>query len=333
LADKRKRKIWSVKNELLTKSVESMLCAVQIFNNPNIVFKSESFIVLSNIAWTYLLHAYYREKGVDYKYYKKTGQRKKYDKTKQGAYKHWELERCLNDDHCPIENIPKSNLKFLIGLRHEIEHQMTTQIDDYLSARFQACCLNYNKYIKELFGEEFGIDKYLSFSLQFSSISEEQTTQLREFSELPKHIAAYINAFDISISNDDFNDAQYSYRVLFIPKTVNKKGQADKVIEFIPANSPEAECLNKEYVVLKDREKPKFLPKQIVAQMKEKGYMGFTIKKHTDLWTSKMAKDPAKGYGVKVVNAWYWYENWLQEVEKHCAENKEAYQMAKKEEL
>ena len=186
---KRKRKIWSVKNELLTKSRESMLCAVQIFNNPNIAFKSESFIVLSNIAWTYLLHSYYKEKNTDYRYFEQKAKRKKYDKTKRGSFKFWELERCLNENTFPIDSIPKSNLKFLIGLRHEIEHQMTTRIDDYLSARFQACCLNYNHYIKKLFGEEFGIDRHLSFSLQFSSITDDHAKQLKEFSELPKNIA------------------------------------------------------------------------------------------------------------------------------------------------
>jgi hypothetical protein len=37
-----------------------MLTAVQIYNNPQIDFKSELFIVTTMIAWTYLLHAYYR---------------------------------------------------------------------------------------------------------------------------------------------------------------------------------------------------------------------------------------------------------------------------------
>ncbi len=130
-----------------------MLTAVQIFNNPNIQFKSESFIVLSVIAWTYLLHAYYRTNKVEYRYFEQKGQRKKFHRTKNGAYKYWELERCLNDKKCPVDNVVKSNLKFLIGLRHEIEHQMTTRIDNYLSARFQACCLNYNEFIKKQFDE------------------------------------------------------------------------------------------------------------------------------------------------------------------------------------
>ena len=128
-----------------------------------------------------------------------TRNRKRFDKTKKGTYKYWELERCLNNRNCPIDKVAKSNLKFLIGLRHEIEHRMKMEIDDYLSARFQACCLNYNKYIKELFDNKLGIDKHLSFSLQFSSIKEEHANQLKEFNDLPKNIASYINGFDKNI--------------------------------------------------------------------------------------------------------------------------------------
>lgn len=299
-----------------------MLSAVQIFNNPNIHFKSESFIVLANISWTYFLHAYYKEKGIDYRYYKQGPKIKKYDRTSKGAYKYWELERCLNENTCPIDHVPKSNLKFLIGLRHEIEHQMTTRIDDYLSARFQACCLNYNHYLKSLFGQTYGIDKYLSFSLQFSSISDEHGKQLNEFSDLPKSIASYINDFDESISQADFNNPQYSYRVLYVPKTANTKGQADKVIEFIKADSPEAVGLNKEYTIIRDREKPKHLPKEVVEKIKAGGYKKFGMHQHTQLWKQLKARSEGKGFGVKVANTWYWYDSWIKEVEKYCEEHK-----------
>ena len=304
-----------------------MLTAVQIFNNPNIQFKSESFIVLSNIAWTYLLHAYYRTKKIEYRYFKQHGKRKRFDKTKKGAYKYWELERCLDDRNCPIDKIAKLNLKFLIGLRHEIEHQMTTKIDDYLSARFQASCLNYNYYIKKLFGDKFGIDKFLSFSLQFSSIDENQISQLRKFDDLPPNIATYINEFDSEVPNEEFNDLRYSYRVLYVPKSVNHKGQADRVIEFLPANSPEAEKLNKEYVLIKEREKKKYLPSQVWKKMQNKGYKRFGQYQHTQFWKSMDAKNPNKGYGVQVANTWYWYENWINVVEKHCKENEDKYRL------
>jgi hypothetical protein len=320
------RRIKSVKSELFTKSREAMLSALQIFNNPNIQFKSESFIVLSNIAWTYLLHAYYREKRIEYRYYKMGNTRKRFDRTKRGAFKYWELEKCLNDDKCPIDNVTISNLRFLIGLRHEIEHQMTTRIDDYLSARFQSCCLNFNYYIKKLFGNKYAIDKHLSISLQFSTINEEQTNKLKKFTDLPNNIATYINDFDEKLSDDLYNDIRFSYRVLYVPKSVNRKGQADKVIEFIPANSPEAKGLNKEYVLIKEKEKKKYLPKHIVKLMQERGYSKFKIHNHTKLWKEKDARNPAKNYGVNVEGKWYWYEHWLKEVEEYCKKNKERFE-------
>lgn len=322
---KRSRKIGSIKNELLLKSRESMLSAVQVFNNPNIQFKSESFIVLSVIAWTYLLHAYYRNNGIEYRYFDQGEKRKSFHTTKCGAYKYWELERCLNNDESPIDKITASNLRFLIGLRHEIEHQMTTKIDDLLSARFQACCLNYNDYLKKLFPKQEGIEKHLSFSLQFSSLSEKQVDQLVDYEGLPQNISAYIQNFDQGLSEKDFNDSRFSYRVLFVPKTANRKGQADKVIEFIPADSKIAEGMNKEYVLVKEKEKQKYAAGDIWKQMNKEGYKKFGVYQHTQLWRDNDAKNPAKGFGAIVVKTWYWYDSWMQFVRNYCEKNKSKY--------
>jgi len=250
-ARQRVRTVGSVSNELLKKSREAALAAVQVFNNPAITFKSEIFVVMMVISWTYLLHAHFRKLGIEYRYFKVAGTRKRFDKTSKGAFKYWELERCLNDKASPVARAVANNLLFLVGLRHEIEHQMTNRLDEHLSARFQACCLNYNDLIKRLFGDEFGIDKHLSFSLQFSAIDTEQWDALHDAERLPPNIRAFINAFDSALTEAEFNDPRFAYRVLFVPKTANRKGQADKVIEFIKADSELAKDVNKHYAVVK----------------------------------------------------------------------------------
>ena len=53
-----------------------MLAAVKIYNNPQITFKSEIFISMAIISWTYLMHTYYANKGIDYRYYSMRGKRK-----------------------------------------------------------------------------------------------------------------------------------------------------------------------------------------------------------------------------------------------------------------
>jgi len=203
---------------------------------------------------------------------------------------------------------------------------MTTRIDDILSARFQACCLNYNEYIKNLFGNDLGIEKHLSFSLQFSTISTEQKSLLEEHRDLPANIQGFILDFDSNLTDEEFSNSHFAYRILFIPKTANRKGQADRVIEFVKSDSPLAESLNKEYAVIKETEKKKYLPKQIVELMKAEGFIKFTLHHHSKLWLSKDGKNPAHGYGTMVAGkSWHWYDRWLEEVRTHCHENQHIY--------
>lgn len=323
---KRVRRVGSIKGELIKKSRESALSAVQIFNNPNISFKSESFIVLVTIAWTYLLHAYYRSHGIEYRYFKWHGKVRRFDKTKYGADKHWELERCINCNESPLDASTSNNLRFIIGLRHEIEHQMTSRIDDTLSARFQACVLNYNQYVKAFFGNDYGIEKHLAFSLQFSTIDTEQKDLLEDHPGLPANIKGYISNFDESLTDGEYADPRYAYRILFVPKTANRKGQADRVIEFVPSDSDMAEAINKEYALIKETEKKKYLPSQIVAIMQKEGFDKFSIYHHTQLWKNLDAKNKGKGYGYNVAGKqWLWYGRWVEEVRKHCKDNHDAY--------
>lgn len=324
---KRIRRLFSVGEELLSKSEEAALTAVKVFNDPLVKFKSETFIVLMNIAWTYLLHAFYRSNGVDYRYFRLNGKRKKYDRTSKGAYKYWELERCLNDENCTIDRNTKNNLKFLIGLRHEIEHQMTLGLDSYLSGRYQACALNYNRYLEKYTEGKHSLTKHLSFSLQFSQISADQLTGPKPEIKIPAIISTFIHEFDGDLTHDEYNSPNYSYRLVFKRKLVNRPGQADRVIEFIDPKSDLAKTIDKEFWVQKQVEKRKFRPSEIVKIVNDSGYPSFKISPHhTDLWQSMNAKEPSKGFGVEVSKQWYWYENWLETVIEHCEENKEKYQ-------
>lgn len=322
---KRIRRVFSIKEELLKKSREAALAAVQIFNNPHVTFKSETYIVLMNIAWIYLFHAYYRVEKIDYRYFVQGPKRKQYNRTKNGAFKHWELERCLNEEKCPLEREVVQNLKFLIGLRHEIEHQMTTRIDDLLSARFQACCINYHDAAVSLFGEKYGIAKHLAISLQFSSLNQEQVDTLEQQDGLPRHIRQYIEGFDGTLTSDEFASTKFAYRVIFVPKTTNHPNQADQVITFVRADSELAKNVNATYTVIRETERQKWLPSQIVAKVKADGFPKFGMAQHTEFWNSCNAKSPAKGYGVQVAKTWYWYDSWLAAVRKRCTDNSEMY--------
>jgi len=179
--------------------------------------------------------------------------------------------------------------------------------------------------VKKLFGEERGIDKYLAFSLQFSSISLEQVEAFPAPDKMPPHIKAFVEGFEEQLTDEEFNSPKFAYRVLFVAKTANRKGQADQVIEFVRADSPLAQDVNKAYTVIKETERPKQLPKGIVEMMKKEGYKRFTITNHTNLWKKMDAKNQGMRYGVQVQKTWYWYDNWIEQVRNHCQKNSDLY--------
>lgn len=313
----RNRTVGSLALELLAKSREAALCAIRVFNDPHVSFKSETFIVLMNIAWTYLLHAHYRRKGIEYRYFTHEGKRRSFDRTKHGAYKYWELERCLNDKASPIDKDTANNLRFLIGLRHEIEHQMTRALDNYLSGRYQACAMNYNDYVKKLFGKRYALDSHLTYSIQFVELTTDQLNGPSTSTQVPERLKAYIAEFDAGLDHDSYNSVRYSYRLLFKKKIVNKPGQADRVVEFIDPNSELAKSIDKEYWVKKEVERTKYRPSRVVEEVQKAGFPKFRVQPdHVDMWKSEDAKNPAKGYGAQIEGSWYWYESWV----KRCIE-------------
>ena len=309
---KRRRSVGSLRVELVAKSREAALCAIKTYNDPAVSFKSETYIVLMIIAWTYLLHAYYRAMRVEYRYYSARGARRLFHRTKHGAHKYWELERCLDSEHSPLDADTANNLRFLIGLRHEIEHQMTRSLDSYLSGRYQACALNFNFYLKRLFGPKLGLDTQIAYSIQFIELSDEQLAGSRPEAEIPPRVRAYVAEFDAALDHEQYNSSRYSYRLLFKRKLVNRPGQADKVIEFIDPNSDLARQIDKQYWVKKEVERPKFRAKDVVAAVRAAGFPRFRLHSdHTEMWKADDARNPAKGHGVLVQGTWYWYQSWI----------------------
>lgn len=315
-----------MKSELVRKSREAALNAVQSFNNPLTTFKTETFIVLIVIAWTYLLHAYYRQNGIEYRYFTKGPKRRNFDRTKSGAFKHWELERCLNEKACPLDGPTKHNLRFLIGLRHEIEHHRSAGTDDLFSGRYLACCLNYERYICELFGNRQSLGAAAAFTLQFRDLNATDAPA-EAAAPLPSNVAKYLQEFDAELSDEEIASPHFRRRFLFVPVVTNKKAQADAVIEFMSPNSDLGLAINEQYqqVILKEVERPKLLPSEVVALMQEDGFVRFNLHHHAQLWKRLDGKNPGKGYGVLIASTWYWYERWVNEVRQHCVQNRENY--------
>ena len=98
-------------DELLIKAREAMIAAVHTFNSGGLTFRAELFIVTAIIAWTYLLHAWFKREGIDYRHTKNQNGQKVVIKTPSGAEKFWELGQCLNR-HSPYTIQIRGNRTF-----------------------------------------------------------------------------------------------------------------------------------------------------------------------------------------------------------------------------
>lgn len=141
---------------------------------------------------------------------------------------------------------------------------MTNQIDEYLSAKLQACAINFDYYISELFGKKYSLSDELAISIQFSPLNPEQRELLTDNKHITTNVLNFISEYESSLSEESLHNSRYAYRVLFVPVNAKRKGQADRVVEFVKGDSPEAEGIEKAYTYIKETEKPKYRPKEIV---------------------------------------------------------------------
>lgn len=297
-------------DELLIKAREAMIAAVQTFNSAGLTFRAELFIVTAIIAWTYLLHAWFKREGIDYRYSGQT--------TKEGAEKFWELGQCLKHQKCPAKNGVVKNLNFLIEIRHEIEHRSTSRIDDALGAKLQSCALNFNDFVKREFGAQYGLERRLPIALQFVSFGAEQRTALKKASNLPKNIEAAINAFEHGLTEDQIRDPAYRMSYGFVPIAAKKIGAADTAVQIVSADSPEAAEIEK--IIFKEVNRKRYTAKKVVAIVNSKGFKLFKMQDHTALWKKCDAKNEGKGFGCPgdYKGSWVWFDRWIDEVLNYC---------------
>lgn len=283
-----------------------MKSAVVTFNNPSLKWKTEIFIVNAIIAWTYLLHAYYRTKEIDYRY-TRHGQPVLTD---DGREKHWELTKCLSVQECPLPQPVKSNLSYLIAIRNEIEHRLSDNVDRFVEPKLQACALNFDHWMCEWFGDECSIADELAFAIQFAEISLRDHRAIVGNKGLPAVVESVNRLIEARMDDDEYNDPQYSYRVFVVPKVANNRKNADQAVNYAAAGSAVE-------MALREVERPKYTAGQIVKKMKDEGFNAFSLYGKggfVSIWKEMDGKNPKLGLGVTIAGVWYWYDKMVGEV-------------------
>ncbi len=275
---------------LVLKAKESSLLALDIYNRPTAIFKSEGFIVLIIIAWTSLLHAIFQKNKKCYFHTEEDGSPKMVDNEEKA----WELSKCLKEYYLSDNNPIRKNLEFLIGLRNKIEHRYVPTIDIEVAGECQSAVLNFDELITKEFTEYYSLKDYLSIPLQTANIRTDKFLEAkRKFQgKQYREIKDYIDVYRQGLSEDIFDDIKYSFKVYLIPKIANHLNSSELSIEFIkydPNNRKEMEKLSKNVALIKEKKVPvvnpgQLTPKKVVEAVKAQTGKKFTIHNHTQAW-------------------------------------------------
>jgi len=116
--------------------------------------------------------------------------------------------------------------------------------------------------------------------------------------QLPPHVATAMENFHNGLTEEEQSDPQFRYRVAFVPKLSGKATKADLAVEFVKPGSPEAASV--ERVLLKETERNKFRPTEIVTKANAAGYPNFKIYDHTQLVDQLDARNLASDDGLEM---------------------------------
>lgn len=290
------------------KAVEIFKTAVLVYNNNMLLSRSETFIVLSIIAWTYLLHARLIGEGITPFYKNVDGTPVLVD----GQEKLWELSYCIETPEASLSAGEKANLKYLIAIRNAIEHRSFEDVNDALQAKIQANALNFLKYAKEKFGTKYDFSHDLAFAIQLQALTLQSPNALKGGVPVAKAVAAVNALLEGPMTQAEFNDPAYSFRVYVVPKVTNNAKKADQAVIYSPIGSDVE-------VAIKLVERPKFRMKEAIKKLLDD--YGIVVSSHQfqQAWKLNDLKNPTKGYAVQLGGQWFWYQEGIEKVKEVIA--------------
>jgi Domain of unknown function (DUF3644) len=263
-------------DERLIRAREAMILAVQVFNSPTCCFKTEIFAVLSNIAWTYLLHQFYLKSGV---------------KIIGPDGRSLLLGQMLARQDCPLSQGMRNNLAAMKLIRDEVEHLLLRKSDLKWASLFQACCLNFNSMLVKWFGERLSLQRELAFALQFAKLDVDQAIILQKY-ELPEQIEALDARLRNELSEGEIADLEYQFRVIY---TLDNASKSQAGIHFIAPGTEEAKEIKNVLVKYRvaDEDYP-YKPTRVAKLVSEKSGKKFMVSNHTQAWMLYKVR-PKKG--------------------------------------
>lgn len=281
------KKISRKTESLIDSALTTALNAVEIYNKPRSMYRTENFITLMCIAWTRLLQAHILNTVGDIFYEK--------DRTSGAPIfvdqdkKTWSLEKCVNE--AMQDGPPKENLKVLIKLRNKFVHSIITDtdLDSVLYGECQANLHNFESFLQNSFGKDFIIGHNIDFSLQFSKklTSDQWKAHRSRLSEDAKSLLSFLEKYKSTLTKEIIESPSFSFKAVLIPVIKNSGRDHDISIEVLK-DPVRADDLKKITIVEKEKvvevaNANKIRPGDVVKAVSERTGTTFNMHHHTEL--------------------------------------------------
>lgn len=139
----RRKNARSYERQLLRKSTDSYVMALETINRISIRYRVEAFLILLCNAWELLLKArMVSERGVPYIWHRDSASGERISKS---------LDQCLEQIYGPADPV-RRNLEFLVPLRHKAVHLFLPVLPNDVMSLAQASVVNYHNELREWFG-------------------------------------------------------------------------------------------------------------------------------------------------------------------------------------
>jgi len=278
-------------DERIIKSREAMKVAVQTFNSPTLSFRSETFTMLSVVAWTYLALEYSERSGLP---------------TQRRNGSAISLADFLKNESCPFSEGVKNNLSALIKLRDRTAHRVLGPFEESWTGIFQAACLNFEREIVRHFGDRVSLASELSFAIQFSGLSIGQAALMGN-ARLPDRVVSINKEIFQDLNDDQLNDQDFQFSVVY---TTVASSPSKAAFQFISPESAEGVEISNVLVKVKpsDVTHP-YRPKDVIRLVSERTGRDFNMHMHAEKWKALKVRPKVKSVKLEKTNEKYCHYN------------------------
>lgn len=217
---------------VVLKARHAALAAIQAYNNPLAAFRTETFAVMMNVAWTALAQAELLREGLPIDQRNDDGTPKMVD----GEARALELKECIGK----LKDLPlgvRDNLLLWTRIRNVIVHKGSPKLDQSLGGKAQALLLNFENRLVGKFGKYYALQDGMSLPLAVTAFRGQPLADLAARQIQQRHfdeVMAIVRDFESNVPASTSADPLYDFRVWVVPQVGNNPNTA--AIQFVRAD-------------------------------------------------------------------------------------------------